>query len=193
MHRDNPDIPVGEFIDVLDEHAEAGRIRVFGGSNWSVERFTEANEYAEQNGKRKMTVLSNNFSLARMVHPVWLGCVAASDPDTRRFLEETRTANFAWSSQARGYFVSRDATGMIVGGTNNWDSPDNRQRRERAFELADKHGVTALNIAAAYVLCQHFPSFALIGPRTLRELETSLPALHVQLTDDELAYLDLRD
>ena len=193
MHRDNPDVPVGEFVDVLHDHAEAGRIGVFGGSNWSIERFQEANRYAEQNGKRKMTVLSNNFSLARMVHPVWAGCIAASDPDSRAFLEQTQTANFAWSSQARGYFVSRDATGMIVYGTNNWDSEDNRRRRERAFELAEKHGVTAINIAAAYVLCQDFPSFALIGPRTLKELHTSLPALNVKLSAEELAYLDLRD
>ena len=192
MHRDNPDIPVGEFVDVLHDHAEAGRIGVFGGSNWSTERFKEANAYADKHGKRKMTVLSNNFSLARMVHPVWAGCVAASDPDSRAFLEETQTANFAWSSQARGYFLGRDATGMIVSGNNNWDSEDNRQRRERAFELAEQRGVTAINIAAAYVLCQHFPSFALIGPRTLKELHTSLPALDIKLSDGELAYLDLR-
>jgi len=51
--------------------------------------------------------------------------------------------------------------------------------------------VTAINIAAAYVLQQHFPSFALIGPRTLDELRTTLPALGVTLTAQERAYLDL--
>jgi predicted dehydrogenase len=30
MHRDNPDVPVGEFVDVLNEHKRAGRIKVFG-------------------------------------------------------------------------------------------------------------------------------------------------------------------
>ena len=46
LHRDNPDVPVGEFVDVLDEHASAGRIRAFGVSNWTIARFEEANEYA---------------------------------------------------------------------------------------------------------------------------------------------------
>ena len=140
-----------------------------------------------------MTVLSNNFSLARMLSPVWHGCVAASDPEPREYLEKTNTANFAWSSQARGYFVSREATGLMVGADSNWDDENNRKRRDRAFELAEKYGVTAINIAAAYVLCQSFPSFALIGPRQIRETITSLPALSIELTPDELAYLDLRD
>src|SRR5690606_26503523 len=33
MHRDNPEVPVGEFVDVLDGHAKAGRIGAYGGSN----------------------------------------------------------------------------------------------------------------------------------------------------------------
>ena len=33
MHRDNIDIPVDEFIDVLNEEKSKGRINIFGGSN----------------------------------------------------------------------------------------------------------------------------------------------------------------
>lgn len=195
MHRDNPDVPVGEFVDVLHEHAEAGRIGVFGGSNWTVERFAQANEYAKANGKRQFSLMSNNFSLARMINPVWHGCVAASEPETHQFLIDHQVPNLAWSSQARGYFVSRQASGRVAkyDHDNPWDSPENHQRRERAFELAEKHNVTAMNIAAAYVLAQPFPSFALIGPRQLHETVTSLPALGLQLTEQEVAYLDLRN
>ncbi len=194
LHRDNADVPAGEFIDVMHEQAEKGLIGAFGGSNWSMQRVAEANDYAEKNGKRKMTVVSNNFSLARMVRPVWSGCIAASDPESVAFLTERGLANFAWSSQARGYFLSHAATGQA----GPWDAEapfdddDNRQRRERAFELADAKGVTAINIAAAYVLAQPFPSFALIGPRKVHETATSMPALGVELSDAELAYLDLR-
>ncbi|MEM1098417.1 MAG: aldo/keto reductase [Planctomycetota bacterium] len=194
MHRDNPDIPVGEFIDAVHEQIQAGRIGVFGGSNWSLERVAAANEYATKNGRQPMTCMSNNFSLARMVRPVWTGCVAASDPQSVKFLTDNQLANFAWSSQARGYFVSHDAEGMKT----PWEaegpfiSDDNAKRRERAFELADKYGVTAINIAAAYVLNQPFSSFALIGPRQLQETATSMPALSLKLSEQELAYLDLR-
>jgi predicted dehydrogenase/aryl-alcohol dehydrogenase-like predicted oxidoreductase len=191
MHRDNPDIPVGEFVDCLDAHARAGRITVFGGSNWSLERLKAANEYAKANDKQGFGVLSNNFSLARMLEPVWAGCISSSDPESVAVLTERQIANFAWSSQARGWFVKPDGDALSTG-VNSWDSPDNRERRRRAFELADDLGVTAINVAAAYVLNQPFPSFALIGPRRLSELRTSLPALSIELTPEQLAWLDLR-
>ena len=35
MHRDNPAVPVGEFVDAMDAEVKAGRIRVYGGSNWT--------------------------------------------------------------------------------------------------------------------------------------------------------------
>jgi hypothetical protein len=79
MHRDNPDIPVGEFVDAMDPEVKAGRIRgPFGGSNWTRERFDEAIAYAEKTGKTRPSVLSNNFSLAEMVDPVWAGCIAST-------------------------------------------------------------------------------------------------------------------
>ena len=49
----------------------------------------------------------------------------------------------------------------------------------------------AIALMAAYVLYQPFPTFALIGPRTLSETRTSMPALDVQLTPDEVKWLNL--
>ncbi|MFW5685995.1 MAG: aldo/keto reductase, partial [Spirochaetota bacterium] len=106
MHRDNLDVPVGEFVDVLNELADAGLIRgVFGGSNWTLQRFEEANRYAKEAGKRGMSVLNNNLSLARMVKPVWAGCIHVSDRESRQKLADLGATNFSWSSQARGYFL----------------------------------------------------------------------------------------
>ena len=34
LHRDNLDIPVGNFVEALNGEVKAGRIRIFGGSNW---------------------------------------------------------------------------------------------------------------------------------------------------------------
>ena len=67
------------------------------------------------------------------------------------------------------------------------------QRQQRAFLLAEDKGVLTINIALAYVLCQPFPTFGLIGPRVLSETRTSLPALDLQLTPDELRWLNLED
>jgi predicted dehydrogenase/aryl-alcohol dehydrogenase-like predicted oxidoreductase len=194
MHRDNLDVPVGEFVDVLNEHVKAGRIKAFGGSNWTLDRVDAANAYAKSKGLQGFDVVSNNFSLARMVDPVWAGCVAASDPDSRAWFEKTQTALLSWSSQARGFFIpersapDKTADKELV---RCWYSEDNFKRQARAFELAKKKGVHPINIAAAYVLHQPFPTFALIGPRTLSETRTSLPALEVELTEHERKWLNL--
>jgi predicted dehydrogenase/aryl-alcohol dehydrogenase-like predicted oxidoreductase len=193
MHRDNPDIAVGEFVDVLNEHHRAGRIKAFGGSNWSLQRLQEANAYAEKKGLKKFGVVSNNFSLARMVSPVWAGCVSAKDADFQQWLEQTQTALLCWSSQARGFFTERAGRDKLDDAelTRCWYSDDNFQRRERAIELAKKKGVLPIHIALAFVLAQKFPTFALIGPRLVTETASSASALSLKLTPEELRWLDL--
>jgi predicted dehydrogenase/aryl-alcohol dehydrogenase-like predicted oxidoreductase len=194
MHRDNPDIPVGEFVDVLNEHKSAGLIRAFGGSNWQLSRVQEANDYAAKNGKTGFAAVSNNFSLARMIDPVWAGCIAASDPDSRAWFTKTQTPLLAWSSQARGFFLPGRAAPDKTDDkelVRCWYSDDNFQRLARVNEMAKKRNVLPINIALAYVLAQPFPTFALIGPRQLSETRTSFAALEIDLTPDEVRWLNL--
>ncbi len=194
-HRDNPDIPVGEWIDAFNEQLEAGRIRSFCGSNWSLDRIQAGNHYAAAKGLVGFAAVSNNFSLARMVNPVWGGCIAASDPESRAWLAKTQLPLLAWSSQARGFFTKRgdpdDHSDEEL--VHSWHSEDNFKRRERATELAQKRGVLPINIALAYVLCQPFPTFALIGPATLAETASSFRALAVELTPKEMRWLNLEE
>ena len=194
MHRDDPSIPVGEWVDALNEQARAGRMIAFGGSNWSPARVQAANDYAAAHGRQGFSLMSDNFSLARMVSPVWAGCVSASDPDGRAWLAKSKVPLFAWSSQARGFFTERahrDLSRNDEEMNRCWAADDNWQRRDRVLELAEKRDVLPINIALAYVLCQPFPTFPLIGPRTLAELRTSLPALGITLTPDEVRWLNL--
>jgi len=72
-HRDNTEVPVDEWLDAFNQQLEAGRVRAFGGSNWSLERIQAANEYAARNDRTGFAAVSNNFSLARMLVPVWDG------------------------------------------------------------------------------------------------------------------------
>lgn len=192
MHRDNPEVPVAEFIEVLNEHQRAGRLRVFGVSNWTTERIEAANAYARRKGLSGIAAVSNNFSLARMAEPVWEGSLAASDPQSRAWFEKTQMPLLAWSSQARGFFArgNRDdrSDAELV---KSWYCADNFERLERARQLAGELGVLPTNVALAYVLCQPFPTFALIGPRTLAETRTTLPALEIELSAEQRRWLNL--
>ncbi|NTG84563.1 Gfo/Idh/MocA family oxidoreductase [Agrobacterium rhizogenes] len=193
MHRDNTAVPVGEFVDAMDAEVRAGRIRgIFGGSNWTRARFDEAIAYAEKNGKTAPAALSNNFSLAEMLDPIWAGCVAASDDDWKSWLNAKQIPNFAWSSQGRGFFTDRagrdkQSDEELV---RVWYSDRNFGRRDRAIELAQKLGRNPIHIALAYVVAQPFPVIPLIGPRTIAELEDSLSALDIKLTPEQVKWLE---
>ena len=50
LHRDDPSVPVGPIVELLNEHLKAGKIRAFGGSNWSHDRVADANAYADAHG-----------------------------------------------------------------------------------------------------------------------------------------------
>ncbi|NTG39422.1 aldo/keto reductase [Rhizobium rhizogenes] len=193
MHRDNTAVPVGEFVDAMDAEVKAGRIRgIFGGSNWTRARFDEAIAYAEKNGKTAPAALSNNFSLAEMLDPIWAGCVAASDDEWKSWLNAKQIPNFAWSSQGRGFFTDRagrdkQSDEELV---RVWYSDRNFGRRDRAIELAQKLGRNPIHIALAYVVAQPFPVIPLIGPRTIAELEDSLSALDIKLTPEQVKWLE---
>lgn len=193
MHRDNPEIPVGEFVDALDQEIKAGRIRgIYGGSNWTRERMDEAIDYARHAGKTAPAALSNNFALAEMMDPIWPGCVAASDDVWKTWLSQKQIPNFAWSSQGRGFFTDRAGRDRFDDKeiVRVWYSQKNFERRDRAIALASRHGRSPIHIALAYVLAQPFPIIPLIGPRNLTEHEDSLSALGLTLTAAEVRWLE---
>jgi len=201
LHRDNLDVPVSEFIDALSELKDEGLINVFGGSNWSLPRFKEAIDYANKNNKTPFSMLSNNFSLARMLEPVWPGCFSCSEEDYKAYLEENQIAIFPWSSQARGFFLeSQEFQGLQhVADPNKgeqdrvWANKDNLERRRRCFQMAQEKGLEPIQVSLAFVLNQPFPTFPLIGARNLFETESSLQALDLDLSLEEISWLDLKD
>ncbi len=193
MHRDNPDVPVGEFVDAMDAEVKAGRIRgPFGGSNWTKERMDEAIAYAFYAGKQAPGALSNNFALAEMQDVIWDGCVSSSDDGWKTWLKARQMPNFAWSSQARGFFTDR--AGRDKMGNEEmvrvWYSKGNFGRRDRTMELAKKLGKNPIHLALAYVLAQPFPSIPLIGPRTLQELDDSIKAFDITLSPADITWLE---
>lgn len=196
MHRDNPAVPVGEFVDCLNGHREAGRLRAYGGSNWTTGRLQAANDYAQAHNIPGFAASSPNFSLAHWNEPMWEDCITASDPESRAWYAGTQMPLLAWSSQASGLFTGRfrpedaDSAGDVA---RVWFNIGNWERLRRAQEVGARHGVTALQIALAYVLAQPLNIFALIGPQSTEETRTSAQALTVTLSPEELRYLDLEE
>ena len=203
LHRDNPALPVGPIVEVLNEHKQAGRIGVFGGSNWSASRIAEANAYAAEHGLEGFSVSSPNYSLAVQIKPPWEGCLSisgpAGEPDRAWYIEQGIPI-FPWSSLAGGFFSGRLRRDNLDSFESYLDrlcvecyaSDENFRRLDRVQELGERYGLSIPQTAMAFIMSQPIDVFALVGCRTGAEFEDNVGALGQQLTADELAWLDLR-
>jgi aryl-alcohol dehydrogenase-like predicted oxidoreductase len=191
LHRDDPNVPVEIIIDALNEHIKAGRIKAIGGSNWTVQRLQEANEYAEKNNLVGFTFNSPNLSLAKAQEPYWEGCISA-DAAYCDWHKEHQMPLLSWSSQARGFFTGR----FTPEDRSNADlvrvfyNEANWERLRRAEHLAKEKGASTIQIALAYVLNQPFPTCALIGAQNEEELLSCNEGSNIVLTEEELNWLE---
>ena len=193
FHRDKPDEPVGPLVEALNEEVAAGRIRAFGGSNWSAARIAEANHYAEQRGLMGMAFSSPNLALAIPIEPFWPGCTHATDEDIA-WHASSGVPLISWSSQSRGFFL--DSSGPHNRSDKElvrvYHNEENFEKLKRARELAKEKGVAPIQIALAYVLNLPVTVIALIGPHNPQELASSAAAADIELTRSEMNWLALR-
>jgi 1-deoxyxylulose-5-phosphate synthase len=175
LHRDDPDAPVGPIVECLNEHREAGLLRAFGTSNWTTARIDEANAYASSHGLEGFCISSQHLSLAAQNEEHWPDTRSAGDPAIHDWHVRTQTPLLAWSSLARGYFVGRDDPDIM----RVYDNPENRERRRRAKLVGRRLGMSAAQVALAWVLHQPYPVYAAFGARTPEQLRRLYGALEV--------------
>jgi len=203
LHRDDPTLPVGPLVEVLNEHHRAGKIGAFGGSNWTPERIGAANDYADAHNLVPFAVSSPNFSLAEQFRPPWAGCISVGGPGgeaARAWYRARQMPLFTWSSLAGGFFTDRFSRTNLDTFTAPLDMvcieaycyEPNFQRLDRARELAREYGLSVPQIATAYVLSQPDDIFALVGCGSGEEFRQNDAACDLALTAQELAWLDLR-
>lgn len=204
LHRDDPGCPVEPIVDALNEHLKAGRLHAFGASNWSHERIAATNAYATANGLVPFVASSPQFGLADSVAEPWPLCLSISGPagaDAREWYSRTQMPVLAWSALASGFFSGKfRRDNLHLFGEREWDevairtyaTEANFQRLDRAIILAAEKGLTAAQIALAYVMNQPMNLFALVGPHSAGKFQANIEASQVQLTQAEMDWLDLR-
>ncbi len=195
LHRDDPDVPVGPIVDVLNEHREAGRVRAFGGSNWTAKRVAEANEYADSKGLTGFAASSPNHSLAIPQDEPWDNCVSisgAAGAADRAWYEQTQLPVLFWSSLAGGFFSGRFSRQDADGSGDYFDdlvvkcycTDENYDRLEWAAKVAGEQGLTVPQVALAWVLAQPMNVYPLVGCRAPSEFAANVEALGVELPAD---------
>lgn len=184
LHRDDPRMPVGEIIEMMNRHIQSGKARALGASNWAVARIAAANEYATEHGLMSFAVSQVQWSLAT---PNWK---PGPDPTTRFLTEEERNWHTAtglpiaaYSANAGGYFAGSSAVMSL------YENPANRERVERAQQLATEIGCTPPQIALAYLLNQPFSVSALFSTGNRTHLAEILGATEIVLTPEQTRWL----
>jgi aryl-alcohol dehydrogenase-like predicted oxidoreductase len=203
LHRDDPAVPVGPIIEVLNDLKNEGRIVLFGTSNWSWRRLQEAGEYGERNGLFTFSVASNQYSLAVQYDDPYPGTLSINRPGgdaEQRWYEQTQYPLLAWSSLARGFFCgkfTRDNRSDFADPQSRisircYAREDNFVRLDRARQLAERKGATVPQIALAYLFQQRLNCFAIAGSLNPTHLKENIGSLEIDMTEDEAAWLDLR-
>ena len=204
LHRDDLDVPAGEVIEIMNALYAEGKIRAFGGSNWTHRRIAEANEYAEKHNLIPFTVSSPNFGLANQIQDPWGGgCITISGPsnkDARSWYKKNQMPVIAYSSLGRGLFSGRVKSNALDRVTEVLDEvalkgygyPENYERLYRCEELAKKKHCTVPQIAMAWIYSQELDTFAVVSTSSAKRMQDNIEALHIKLTEEECAYLDLQ-
>ena len=183
LHRDDPSVPVAEILGVLAQLQLSGRIRAAGASNWSIARLAEAATVARQRQWPGFVASQIGWSLAApVVERIPPGGMLFMDTATERWHRASGLPVHAYSSQANGYFTKDVAPGL-------YDSPANRRRKLQAEQLARSHGTTANAIALSWLLDHPCAGAAIVGSRTLAQLDDSIAAERLRLPAAEWSSL----
>jgi 1-deoxyxylulose-5-phosphate synthase len=194
LHRDDPEVPVGELVDVLSRLKTAGLFHAYGVSNWTIERIDAAIVYARSHQLPEPCLSSPHLGLATPNQPMWPQCTHATSSDLDWYAQR-KLPVFGWSAQCRGFFSNdsnpdnRSRADMV----RVYHSADNFEKLQRARALAKIRGVEPVQIALAWVLTQIATTVALIGPTCVELLEVALKALKITLDQKEMSWLGLHE
>lgn len=204
LHRDDPETDVAVPVEVFNAMHSEGKIGAFGGSNWTHTRIEEANEYAYKHNLISFSVSSPNFGLARQAQDPWGGgCVTISGPENeeaRAWYEKNQMPVIAYSSLGRGLFSGKMKSTDKDRVQDFLDSPavkgyaceDNFERLKRCELLAEKYNVTVPQIAMSWIFAQPINTFAAASMSRNERMIKNVEAFNLEISTEEVAYLDLR-
>ena len=115
------------------------------------------------------------------------------DAEGMTFHKRTKMAVIPYTSQAKGFFskVERSGSeGLSEGDRKVYFSDVNKKRLLRVQELAKKYDVSVNDIALSYLMSQPFTTIPVVGSKTVEQLKSSLKAVDVALSRDEVVYLE---
>lgn len=190
LHRDDVSRPVGEILETLNIHIQAGKIRYIGCSNWTVPRIREAQAYATEHQIPGFVANQPLWSLAESIRAnIGDQTLVVADVEDIAFHQATQLPMMPYTAQGRGFFQKLAAGTVSEKDRKQYDHPINRTRAGRIHELCQRHQVNISAIVLSYLMSQPFPVIPLISASNLAQLGDSIQYAGLRLSPDELVYL----
>lgn len=194
-HSWDPTTPVKETMATLDDFVRSGKVRYIGCSNWMASQIVEGQWAASQSGGTPLVSLQPQYSL--IVRDIEIDVL----PTAKRH----GLGVIVWSPLGGGLLTgkhTKDSSpsdsrfGRVAEG-DIWEmmrralfTDKNFEIVERVGEVAAKLRTTHTAVAVAWTLAQPGVTSAIIGPRTVEQLEDNLVAETISLDADALKDLD---
>ena len=196
MHRFDAATNVDEVLFTLTELVRQGKIRNFGSSMFPADRIVEAQWTADRRGHQPFRCEQSSYSIfnrdiERFVLPACLrygmGMIVWSPLDGG-FLSGRYRKPDDFTDDSRITRFSR----MFQGGFDAHGAAIQRKLEivGELAKLADEAGVTMAQLAIAFTTGHPAVTSAIIGPRTMEQLETTLAAGDLKLSPEILDRID---
>jgi len=192
LHRPDEHTDIEETLGALTDLVSQGKIRYIGSSTFQPSQVVEAQWVARDRGTARFVTEQPPYSMLTR------GIEADLLPTTLRHDMGT----LVWSPLAGGWLSGKFRAGSELPSTHRSDLDPGRydlgipaikakfDAADQLGALADDLGMPLVHLALAFVLRHPGVTSAIIGPRTLEQLESQLDAAAVVLDDATLDRID---
>jgi aryl-alcohol dehydrogenase-like predicted oxidoreductase len=189
VHVDDRSTPLEETLEALTGIVAAGKARYIGWSNVPTWRLERIRQLAAQHGWVAPVALQQQHSYLR--RRAGLSHTSIVDAEQLDYLREHDDLTLvAYSPILKGIYddpAKRHGHSVM----ESYRGPDAEARLAVLADVAAEVGALPNQVVLAWLMQQTSPRMVpLIGPRTLPQFEVALPALDLELSDDQLARLD---
>ena len=188
IHRWDNQTPIEETMEALHDVVRAGKARYVGASAMFAWQFQRALHVAERNGWTRFVSMQDHLNLIyreeeREMLPLCreekIGVIPYSPLASGRLTRD-------WASES----TLRSETDQVARSKYDATAETDRQVVERVAEIAERHAVPRVHVALAWLLQKTPVTAPIIGATKIRHLEDAVGALAVQLTHEEVAYME---
>lgn len=185
FHRPDPDTDIEETLSALSDLVRSGKVRAIGSSDMPASEIVEAQWVAERRGLERFRVEQPHYSLLDR----------AIEREVLPVAQRYGMGTVIWSPLAGGMLTGRVRRGQEsdLRRTQRFAAlrdPRRIDAVEELIALADEAGIALTHMALAFVIAHPGVTSALIGPRTMEQLDDLLAASEVSLSDDLLDRID---